>query len=48
MIKEYYIKSMDDVHNFVKTLTTETLQTAIDAELENELAIPSTTIRISI
>ncbi len=37
MIKEYDIKTMDDVHNFVKMLTAETIQTALDAELENEL-----------
>lgn len=37
MIKEYNIKTMYDVHNFVKMLTTETIQTALDAELENEL-----------
>ena len=28
---------MDGVHNFVKMLTAETIQTALDAELENEL-----------
>ncbi|NLD05248.1 MAG: IS256 family transposase [Synergistaceae bacterium] len=37
MIKEYNVKTMDDVHNFVKMLTAETIQTALDAELENEL-----------
>ena len=37
MIKEYDIRTMDDVHNFVKMLTAETIQTALDAELENEL-----------
>ncbi len=37
MIKEYGIRTMDDVHNFVKMLTAETIQTALDAELENEL-----------
>ena len=37
MIKEYDIRTMDDVHNFVKVLTAETIQTALDAELENEL-----------
>lgn len=37
MIKEYDIKTMDDVHNFVKMLTAETIQAALDAELENEL-----------
>lgn len=37
MIKEYNIRTMDDVHNFVKMLTAETIQTALDAELENEL-----------
>lgn len=37
MIKEYDIRTMDDVHDFVKMLTAETIQTALDAELENEL-----------
>ena len=37
MIKEYDVRTMDDVHNFVKMLTAETIQTALDAELENEL-----------
>ncbi|MEG1913233.1 MAG: transposase [Cloacibacillus sp.] len=37
MIREYDTKTMDDVHNFVKILTAETSQTALDAELENEL-----------
>ena len=37
MIKEYDIRTMEDVHNFVKMLTAETIQTALDAELENEL-----------
>lgn len=37
MIKEYGIKDMNDVHDFVKMLTAETIQTALDAELESEL-----------
>jgi putative transposase len=37
MIEEYGIKDMNDVHEFVKMLTAETIQTALDAELENEL-----------
>ena len=37
LIAEYGIKDMNDVHEFVKTLTAETIQTALDAELENEL-----------
>ena len=37
MIKEYGIKDMNDVHEFVKMLTAETIQAALDAELENEL-----------
>ena len=37
MIKEYGIKDMKDVHDFVKMLTAETIQVALDAELENEL-----------
>ena len=37
MIKEYGVKSMADVYDFVKMLTAETIQTALDAELDNEL-----------
>jgi putative transposase len=37
LIEEYRIKDMNDVHEFVKMLTAETIQTALDAELENEL-----------
>ncbi len=37
MIKEYGIKDMKDVHEFVKMLTAETIQVALDAELESEL-----------
>jgi len=37
MIKEYGIKDMNDVHEFVKMLTAETIQAALDAELESEL-----------
>ena len=37
LIKEYGIKDMNDVHNFVKMLTAETIQTALDAELDEEL-----------
>jgi len=37
LIAEYGVKTMDDVHEFVKMLTAETIQTALDAELENEL-----------
>jgi putative transposase len=37
MIEEYGIKDMNDVHEFVKMLTAETIQTALDTELENEL-----------
>jgi len=37
LIEEYGIKDMNDVHEFVKMLTAETIQTALDAELENEL-----------
>ena len=36
-IKECNIKTMDDIHNFVKMLTAEAIQAALDAELENEL-----------
>ena len=37
LIKEYNVKTMEDVHNFVKMLTAETIQEALDAELEQEL-----------
>lgn len=37
MIKEYGIKDLNDVHEFVKMLTAETIQAALDAEAENEL-----------
>lgn len=37
LIAEYGIKDMNDVHEFVKMLTAETIQTALDAELDNEL-----------
>lgn len=37
LIAEYGIKNMNDVHEFVKMLTAETIQTALDAELESEL-----------
>lgn len=37
MIEEYGIKDMNDVHEFVKMLTAETIQAALDSELENEL-----------
>jgi len=37
MIEEYGIKDMNDVHEFVKMLTAETIQAALDAELEGEL-----------
>ena len=37
LIAEYGVKTMEDVHNFVKMLTAETIQTALDAELEEEL-----------
>ena len=34
---EFGVKTMDDVHAFVKMLTAETIQAALDGELENEL-----------
>lgn len=37
MMEEFGVKTMDDVHAFVKMLTAETIQTALDAELEGEL-----------
>ena len=37
LMDEYGVKTMEDVHEFVKMLTAETIQTALDAELENEL-----------
>jgi len=37
MIQEYGIKDLKDVQEFVKMLTAETIQAALDAELDNEL-----------
>lgn len=37
LIAEYGIKDMRDVHKFVKMLTAETIQVALDAELNSEL-----------
>ena len=37
MMDEYGVKTMEDVHAFVKMLTAETIQSALDAELENEV-----------
>ena len=37
MITEYGIKDLNDVHEFVKILTAETIQEALYSELENEL-----------
>lgn len=37
LIAEYGIKDLNDVHEFVKMLTAETIQVALDSELENEL-----------
>ena len=37
LIAEYGIKDMNDVHDFVKMLTAETIQAALDAELDSEL-----------
>ena len=37
LIAEYGIKDMNDVHEFVKMLTSETIQAALDAELDSEL-----------
>lgn len=37
LMNEYGVKTMEDVHNFVKMLTAETIQAALDAELESEL-----------
>jgi transposase-like protein len=36
-IEEYGVRTMEDVHNFVKMLMAQTIQTALDAELESEL-----------
>ncbi|GBF34847.1 transposase [Desulfocucumis palustris] len=36
MIEEYGIKDLNDVHEFVKMLTAETIQAALDAELDSE------------
>lgn len=37
MMEEYGVKTMEDVHSFVKMLTAETIQAALDAELESDL-----------
>lgn len=37
MIKEYGVKNLEDVNNFVKMLTSETIQEILDAELTEEL-----------
>ena len=37
MIEEYGIKDMNDVHEFVKMLPAETIQAALDAELDSDL-----------
>ena len=37
LIAEYGIKDLNDVHEFVKMLTAETIQAALDGELDNEL-----------
>jgi len=37
LIAEYGIKDLNDVHDFVKMLTAETIQAALDSELDNEL-----------
>ena len=44
LMQEYGVRTMEDVHNFVKMLTAETIQTALDAELESELAELKTAI----
>ena len=37
LMDEFGVKTMDDVCAFVKMLTAEIIQTALDGELENEL-----------
>ena len=37
MIEEYGFKDMNDVHDFVKMLTAETIQAALDAEPDSDL-----------
>ncbi len=37
LIAEYGIKNMNDVHEFVKMLTAENIQAALDAELNSKL-----------
>ncbi len=37
LITEYGIKDMNDIYKFVKMLTAETIQAALDAELNSEL-----------
>ena len=34
---EYGVRTMEGVHNFVKMLAAETIQTVLDAEVESEL-----------
>jgi len=36
LIEEYGIKDMNDAHDFVKMLTVESIQTALDAELDEK------------
>lgn len=37
LIEEYGIKDLNDVHDFVKMLTAETIQEILDSELQNKL-----------
>lgn len=37
MMEEFGVKTMEDVHAFVKMLTADTIQAALDAELEGDL-----------
>ena len=37
LIAKYGIKGINDVHEFVKMLTAETIQVALDAQIENEI-----------
>jgi putative transposase len=37
LMEDHGVRTMEDVHNFVKMLTVKTIQRALDAELESEL-----------
>ena len=37
LMDEFGVKTLEDVHEFVKMLTAQTIQEALDGELEDEL-----------